>query len=160
MPLNDRELTEKEFLIDLAVRQFNRQYQKNIKMSDCTIRSVPAHYGRELGYEITTPDVGIPGDTSDTLRLRMYLGFSVLSSLSPYRLEVEQNLNTPGELGDEVYVTTGTLMSSLRTNRVYAFNWIDVDENPELALLDVDGEALRWMDGSYLETMTLTEEIT
>lgn len=148
-------LTEKQYLIGLAIRQFNLQYGRSVRVEDCSIRSIVTNYGQELGYEITTPDVGIPGDTSEYLRLRIYLSFSNSSGMTNFRLEVEENAYTEG-LGDEVYVGLGKIPQALRDNKTYAFDWIDVEENLDLAFIDMEGVPFRWMDGSYMETMELT----
>lgn len=90
-------LTEKDFLIGLAILQFNLQFKKKFLVEECDIVSIPPNSYSDRGYEVTTLRM------DDLVRMRIYVTFDVEFNSSAYRLE------TTGEevrsaLGDEVYV--------------------------------------------------------
>ena len=138
--------SEKDFLKELALRQFNTQYQKNILVENCEIISIRANYGADLGYEISTKRA------DDYLRLRIYMSFQMQDSVGAYRLEVD-NTKVEGHLGDEVRVALGSLNREWYENGIYRFSWIGVQFNPARTLLSMAGEPIMSMSGEVIESV-------
>jgi hypothetical protein len=119
-------LTEKQFLIGLALRRFNEQYSRNIQVADCDIASIPLRFGFQRSYEINTTRI------DDNLRLHMHIRFEGKDALSNYRVEVDSILTqfaiSTGTLSDEVYVTTGTIDPHYLNQDIYKFRLLN--ENP------------------------------
>lgn len=111
-------LTEREFLIKLAVDKYNDQYSTKIKYEDVTICSIDPNYNTDLGYEIVTTN------QLDFVRLRVYLTFDAGTHLYDYRVENDTSTGH-GVLTDEVSVTLGTLASFYRDTNIYKFSWLD-----------------------------------
>jgi hypothetical protein len=141
-------LTEKEFLIGLALRHFNEQYSKNILVAECDIRSIPLRYAFNRSYEIFTKR----GD--DNVRLHMHIRFEGKDGLSKYRVEVDykltETLGSTGSLTDEVYVTTGTIDPYYIEQGIYKF--LPINENILLnpILLAENGVALVLESGNEI----------
>jgi len=138
--------TEKEFLIALAVSQFNDQYNRDIDPAACTVYSIEPDYGTDLGYEIKT------NVTTDFVRLRMYLGIERRDAIQAFRLETDKTLVVKN-LGDEVYVAMGSLSSNYIDNGVYRFRWIDAPISTDVPMTYLDGAAFSFMTGEPLTFM-------
>lgn len=136
--------SEKEFLIELALHQFNLQYKKNIKAEVCAIRSIKPGYGAKYGYEIDTIR------TDDYVRLRMYFNLEGINKLKPYRLEVDKNF-VPGQLDDEVYVTVGTVNPYYLDAGIYKFRWINEDLSRYKFLMYMNGNVVETQNSGYLK---------
>lgn len=113
-------LTEKQFLINLAISRFNEQYGRDIDPTTINIKSISPNYGSDLGYELQTLR------KTDYLRLRMYLSFSRVDGVMPYRLEVDKTF-IPDALGDEIFVTKGSVNRYYQDAGIYKFRWIAPD---------------------------------
>lgn len=135
--------SEREFLIDLALHDFNQQYKKNIKSEVCAIRSIRPAYGTKYGYEIDTIR------TDDYVRLRMYFNLEGINKFKPYRLEVDDTL-APGTLDDEVYVTIGTINPYYLDAGIYKFRWLNEDLNRYKFLMYVSGNVVETINSGYL----------
>lgn len=135
---------EKKFLIELALHEFNQQYQKNIKAEDCAIRSIKPAYGAKYGYEIDTVR------TDDYVRLRMYFNLEGINKFKPYRLEVDKTL-APGQLGDEVYVTIGTVNHYYLDAGIYKFRWMNEDLSRYKFLMYMSGNVIQTVNSGYLK---------
>ena len=112
---------EKTFLKDFALRQFNYQFNEKIKSDACDIQSIPPEGDYKLGYEITHLCQG------GTFRLRMFLNLGPNDNIAPFRLKVI----TPyidGELGDEFFVTSGTVDSAHHDYDNYSFMPLKYEE--------------------------------
>lgn len=137
-------MTEREFLIQLAVNTFNAQYGKHIEAINCDIKSITPNLFSTLAYEVYTVRM------DDFVRLRMYLEFNNYDDLGRYRLEVDGSSGV-GILGDEVYVASGYVDSYYRDSGLYKFGWLDVDIATWGILLAEDDVVLITEDiGDYL----------
>lgn len=136
--------SEKEFLINIAVKLFNKQYGKNVDASRCYIQSIEPNYQRQLGYEITTsrPD--------DYVRLRIYFDIVGIDSFRPYRLEVDEKFRV-GYTGDEVFVSLGTINPFYRDEGIYTFRWISRDPESDEELVMMSGHFIGLMSGGRLK---------
>ncbi len=143
------QLTEKQFLIGLALKRFNEQYNRNVQISDCDIRSIPVRYAFVLSYEITSNRL------DDNFRLHMHLRMEGSDGLGPYRVEVDSNLTqnagTTGNTGDEVYVTLGTIDPYYRNQGIYKFRPLNQDPALSNILLLEDGTPLLLENGEEIE---------
>lgn len=127
-------LTEREFLITIAVRLFKSQYGRDIPVENCDVRSITASQRRALGYEIVTTRF------DDFLRLRLYFDFGDETKFVSYRVENVQGQLGPTKLDDEVYVAYGTVERYYKTEGIYRFRWMTEDINRYDVILD-EGEA-------------------
>lgn len=141
-------LSEKQFLIGLALRRFNEQFTKTIRTQDCDIKSIPLRYGFERSYEIFTNRL------DDSVRLHMHVCFEGLDGLSKYRVEVDsiqsQLPGSSGSLSDEVYVTTGTIDPYYIHNGIYRFRPINEDPTLIPILLQEFGEEILLENGDQI----------
>ena len=135
---------ERKFLIDMAVREFNRQYRRNIDPKFCTINSIRATYGCTHGYEIKTIV------ENDFLRLRIYFNLQRYDKFCPYRLETDET-DIPGRLGDEVYVMIGTINNYYVDNGIYRFRWLGDDPLSDDYFLFMSGEHVEFMTGEKVK---------
>lgn len=136
-------LSEKEFLIGLALQQFNSQYRKKFKVQDCDIISIPANSYSDRGYEISTARM------DDLVRMRIYLKFDTIFQTSPYRLESTDPF-IKGALGDEVYVSDMKIHSYYIEQGIYKFRQLTPDWGKMPILLTEDGIPLLSEEGYYL----------
>ena len=136
--------SEKEFLMGLALAQFNSQYHRKLVPEECLIISIAPSYGCKYGYEIST----IRSD--DYARLRIYINLEGMDNLKSYRLETDKTFKK-GALGDEVYVAIGTVNEYYVDEGLYSFRWIastgPVVENINLMM----GETFNFMNGDPLQ---------
>lgn len=124
-------MTEKEFLIYLAVDNYNRQYNKNYDVADFDIRSIAHNDFTDIAYEVYT------SITNDNLRLRMYMTFADSMQLTKYRIETRSpDSITSSE--DEVYVASGNLDEQYIWNGTYRFREIPVDDDLGFMILTED----------------------
>lgn len=135
----------KEFLIGLALRGYNEQFQTKYKTSDFDVVSI-RHKLYKYSFEVFTKR------DDDSLRLRMYLEPGAKTSIGLFRMyEHEQGwIGT----GDEVFVTYGNLGSDFfaycnnSIRRLVDLSSTDY-QNMAVALLE-DGTPLLLEDNSYL----------
>lgn len=135
---------EKDFLKKLMVDQFNLQYKHNIDYSKCAIRSIDPTYGTEKGYEVETTL------QADYVRMRFYFTFERFTVVNPYRIEVDKTF-VIGSLGDEVYVSLGTVDISYVDNRIYTFRYLPEDETAYQYFDFVNGEHLDFITGEHIQ---------
>ena len=136
--------TERLFLIGLAITQFNEQYGRSIDHTACSIFSITPDYGSALGYEINT------NEQDDNVRLRMYLSYDVRDGVAPYRLEADQSKYIAG-LGDELYVTTGTVSQYYVDSGIYRFRWLAQPIAPVSPVVLINNAAWEFMTGAIVE---------
>lgn len=91
-----------QYLINLAVEKYNLELKENKDPSDFNIRPIPLNIRTNLACEVFTKR------EDDFLRLRLYLVFSDITQLIPYKVEVDRS-DSISDLTDEVYVTTGDI---------------------------------------------------
>lgn len=141
-------LTEKQFLIGLALRHYNEQFSKNMLVAESSIRSIRLRFGFDRSYEVYTRR----GD--DNVRLHMHIRFEGTDGLSKYRVEVDYKLTeiqgATGTLSDEVFVTTGTIDPYYLCAGIYKFLPIDEDVALSPILLAEDGIALILESGDQI----------
>lgn len=140
--------SEELFLLNTAVKAFNKQYGRTIDPQLCTIRSVTPAYGKTHGYEITT------ARTDDFLRMRLYFSLGKLDAFSPYRVELQGEV-AAGSLTDEVYVATGVVNQWYVDSGTYRFRWMGVHPHELLRFDDMEGVPMNWMDGEKAEYVFL-----
>lgn len=129
---------EKQFLLQLAVGQFNRQYSRKINPSDCAIKSIRANYRCTHGYEVWT------AQANDFLRLRFYFIMGDKTLFDPYRVETDETFLTQA-LGDEVYVMLGMMDQDYIDHDVYRFRWIGPSD---------EGDFFTFMSDEPIDFMT------
>lgn len=144
MPLVDHFATEKQFLIGLAIGQFNRQYNKNFHINECDIKSIPPRPFTDRGYEINTLRL------DDMVRLHMYVTFGGTRTMGEYTLEVYAPYENMS-LSDETYVTYMGIDRYYIDNGIYKFRELidDVTLVP-IILLESSG-ALLLESGGFIE---------
>lgn len=108
-------VSEQEFLITKALKKYNSQYSKNLKVQDFSIVSIPTRVNFHRSYQITS----LRDD--DYLKLHMHLLFDSIDDLRDYRIEVEKPFETMA-LGDEVYVACGFIDRYWYDSGTYKFN--------------------------------------
>lgn len=133
-------VSEREFLIQLAVRQFNYQYKKQIDPTRCGVKSIRGNYGCTFGYEVDTIR------ENDHLRIRVYFNLLNQDSFEPLRLEVDDTFTT-NELGDEVYVMIGTVNRYYIDSGTYKFRQIQEDPSRFEYMYIMDGDLFEYMSG-------------
>ncbi len=136
-------MTEKEYLISLALLYFNQQIGTSIQVRDCDVRSIPTSSDYDRSYEIWTIR------TDDHLRLRIHMRFAHEDSLGRFRLESDGSTYI-GTLGDEVYITTGTIDRYYVQEGIYRFNTLTDDVAKMGVLLIEEGYALATEQGEFL----------
>ena len=122
----DITLTEKEFLISIALLQFNLQFNRKFLVDECDIVSLPANSYSDRGYEVTTIRL------DDLVRMRIYVTFDSEFHASPYRLD-NTGLEMRGALGDEVYVSDIKIPRYYIDQGIYKFRTL----TPDYTLLPV-----------------------
>lgn len=120
MAITDHYASEKHFLIGLALNQYNAQYKRNFKVSECDIHSIPARPFTDKGYEIITLRMG------DEVRMHMFVTFGKSTIYSPYKLEIKAPYATAG-LGDETYVMYAGVDAYYIEQDIYKFRDIEID---------------------------------
>jgi hypothetical protein len=136
---------EKAFIIDLAIKSFNRQFNQKLKQNDVEIESIEANYNSDLGYHIWTKR------DDDYVDLHLYLKFDILTDIVPWRIEVNSDV-IENALGDEVYVSASRLNKTYRDTREYLFRWLgDKEPPPGYGASFVDGDPMEFVDGSPFE---------
>lgn len=81
---------EKEFLLTLALNQYNAQYNRTLEPEDCQIKSIPARPFTDRGYEIST----IRED--DQLVMQMFITFSSKTSVTDIIVEATDEIDDSG----------------------------------------------------------------
>lgn len=139
-------LTEKEFLLKMALDKYNAQYGLDIKITDCDIFSIPVRYNANVSYEIYTVN------RTDFLRLHIHLLIQNTDVLYDYRIESDPYTNRSGEnnLTDEVYVAMGVVdIYYVNTGR-YQFKPIAEAYDNSNTLLMEDGYELLLESGEQI----------
>lgn len=136
-------MNEREFLIFLAIQQYNYQYNMHLTIADCDVMSIQPGVGSELGYEVTTVRL------DDYVRLRIYLNIEDRDMLAPYTLDNSEGTAT-AKLGDEVFVAYGKVDRCHIYDNNYKFRWLGNDIGRLNILLTEDGAPLITEDGGYL----------
>ena len=136
-------LSEKEFLIKLAVDQFNRQFNKTIRISDCDIVSIPVRFAASYSYEISTVR------SDDFLRMHIHLSLGGLDEVYPYTLQVDGGTGI-STLTDEVYVASGSLDPYYIDSGLYTFKPIGIVPITEGIVVLEDGYALLLESGEEI----------
>ena len=134
---------EKTFLIELAVTQFNNQYQRAIRQEVCGIRSLPPTYGTTHGYEVETVR------SDDHVRIRMYFNLAKATRFDSIRLEVDTT-QAVDSLGDEIYVMMGEVSLNYVESDIYRFRWLGEDTTRFRYLNLMTGELVHDMGGNYI----------
>ena len=136
--------TEAAFLIKLAIDKYNSQFGTNIGYDAVRIRSIEPNANTDLGYELVTNVL------TDNLRLRVYFIYGTADILYDYRVEVDRSFYQD-RLGDEIFVTLGTINTEYLTSGTFKFHWISVDDSvPSNAILSEIGSPIITEDGIYL----------
>lgn len=136
-------LTEREFLIQLALGQYNQQYGRNFQAADFDIMSIDQRVNFDLSYEIFTVRL------DDHLRLRVHLLLSDGDGLGPYRVESD---GTDGvqTLTDEIFVALGRVDQYYKDSGVYKFNPIYPDEALLPVIHDEHWQPIQDESGEYI----------
>ena len=135
-------MTEREFIIALAVNAFNQQYNASLLVENFDVKSIQPNQFTTLAYEVYTVRF------DDFVRLRLYLNFDQYDSIGNYRLEVDGSEGI-GVLVDEVYVATGIVDRFYKESGLYKFNWLGQDITSWDIFLTENEEALLTEIGDY-----------
>ena len=130
--MSDITTTEKEFLIGLALLQFNIQFNRKFLVSECDIVSIVPNSYSDRGYEIVTNRL------DDLVRMRIYITFDTEFHASPYRLD-NNGAVVSGGLGDEVYVSDMKIPKYYLDEGIYKFRWLEADLSRLPVFLTEDG---------------------
>lgn len=136
-------MTEKEFLIRLALNQYNAQYNLNILPEGCDVKSLTTRVNFDRSYEVWTNR----GD--DFVRMRMHLLFGGNDGISAYRVETDGTTGV-ANLTDEVFVSTGSIDSYWRDSGTYKFAPIDPDVSDASAIFLEDFSPILLENGNLL----------
>lgn len=136
------EATEKEFLIGIAITQFNVQFGRKFLTSDFDIMSIDPNSYSDRGYELVTIRL------DDQVRLRMYVTFADDFFVSGYRL-VNTGDAVLGALGDEIYVSDVRVPRSYLEDGIYKFRTLTTDWSLLPITLTEQNQPLVSMDGIY-----------
>lgn len=136
--------SEKEFLISLALSQFNAQYKRDFKVDECDIVSIANRPYTDRGYEITT------NRFDDKVVLHMYVTFGSSIVLSPYRLEVQSPYQI-GDIADERYVTYVGVDRYYIEQGVYKFKLMLPNYSALPIIILENGSALLMESGIYIQ---------
>lgn len=141
------EVTAKIFLKNAALRHFNLHKKLKgpnaFKQQDFGIYSVPPAFGYKYGYEIYTRRL------DDHVRIQLHFNITRHDNLSPFELQ----LTLPeydGTLGDEVWVTKGTIDDAYFQYQGYKLSWVEFDSAELPVILQADNTPLLLVDGGYL----------
>jgi len=136
-------MSEREFLISLAINRFNLQFNRTFQISDFDVKSIQPAYKCSRGYEVYSVRF------DDFLRLRVYFNFGNGTSLGPYRLETDIT-HAVGVLGDEVFVSFGEIDSDFKNLDIFKFQDSDIDVTRYQILIAENNEAILTEDGEYI----------
>ena len=134
---------ERTFLKDLALRQFNFYKNEKFLQENCNIQSIPPEENYAYGYEITSLD------NNDTFRLRMYLNLGKTDHILPYQLKLDPPF-IDTKLGDEIFVTYGTVELAYKLHKGYDFGWLEYDLNLLPIITTEKNNPLSLTSGGYL----------
>lgn len=134
-------LREKDFLISLAIGQFNRQFGKNLQIADCEIRTIPVRYSAHRSYEVYT------SRNDDNVRLHIHMSFGGRDGVRPYTLQVDGTQNGSGVLTDEVYVSVGDIDPYYVNEGIYKFLPLNSTSNMNNFLLMENGDPILLENG-------------
>ena len=145
--MSQKKVSEKTFLKDFALRQFNHQRglkgNQAIKQQHCDIFSIVPPPGFRYGYEIFTRKL------HDAFRMRVHFNVGRVDNLSPFELQL-----TPpavnGMLGDEVWVAGGEFDTAYTYYNGYRLEWIYLDPSLIPIILLQDNTPLLLANGGYL----------
>lgn len=132
-----------QYLIQFVLDSYNYQYGKNIKASDCSVRSINPRPQSRVAYEVFT------NRTDDFLRLRIYMNFGDTDFLDKFRMESDLDL-PPGELGDEVFVAFGYFNRYYLESGDYKFYWIGENPGGFNILVSSDNDPVVTSHGEYI----------
>lgn len=108
-------LTEKDFLLTLAIKAYNEQFGKNLSIADFNYKFIENNGYSKVAYE------AFPVNSGNLLRLRVYCAIGREDTVGLYKLAVD-GTEFDNALGDEVFVANGTIDSYYLENKVYRFN--------------------------------------
>lgn len=145
MSLHSKEhLPESEFLRKFAVDSYNKKYKRNLDYKNFIIRSVKNAFGYKYGYQVET----IRSD--DHVVIMLYFNLGIMTCEHIVRVEMVQNVDVSGGLGDEVYVVTGEVARYYLDEGVYKFKWLKSNDFNFTAVMFMDNDYVEFMDGDYL----------
>lgn len=144
-------LREDEFLIEFAIRKYNRQFNRSFTRDEFTVRSITPRVNTQLGYEFTTKRF------DDFVRLRVYFNFGRLDDMKDYRLEVNHPSYT-NALGDETFVAFGTIDRHYLDSGTYRFRWLGPDFTKMPIFVTEDGFPMVDDQGRYFHYVIGTQD--
>lgn len=144
----DEYLPEKEFLKQFALESYHRKYKHTLDPEKCRIKSIRHAYGLKYGYQIET------ARTDDHVVILLYFNLGPVTRSDIVRVELIQNLDLPGMIGDEAYVVTGEIAQFYRDNNIYRFKWIQDDGYDENAAVYMDDTPILFANGDYMTWMS------
>lgn len=136
-------MDDRQYLIAQAVNQYNTQFAKSLAYDYFDVRSIPTRVNFDRSYEVYSVRF------DDYLRLHIHLTFSDSDRLGPYRVETDQT-HAVAALGDEVFVSVGSINRFYVDSGYYKFNTIQADETSLPVLLMESGMALLDESGDYI----------
>lgn len=140
-------LAEKDFLLKFAVDSYNKKYGRKLDYKTCRIKSVQKAFGYVYGYQVETMR------SDDHVVIMLYFNLGELTRDHLVRVEVQQNMDVAGALGDEVYVVTGEVAKFYKEQGIYKFYWIRDEGFNFTTVVWLDGDMFQFMDGTFLNWM-------
>ena len=138
-------LTESEFIIDLVIRQYNKQFYLKQKIADFELTSTRPRINYKYGYEIVTKR------KDDFLKFRVYLNPGKIDVIHPFLNEVKQGYSPPMTQEDEYLVALGTIDYWYTQEGVYTFRPVNNEEMLKEYIALEDGTAILLENGEVLE---------
>ena len=140
-------VSEKTFLKDFALRQFNNQRGLKggnaILQENCDIFSLVPTPGFQYGYEVFTRRL------DDSFRIRIYFNIGRQDVLSRFELLLAPPFMT-GVLGDEVWVASGMFDAAYTYYKGYTLQWLYIDPTLIPIILLNNNSPLLLDDGGFL----------
>lgn len=140
------QLTTKErfnkYLVDLAIDEYNSQFNINLNAADFSLRRVPNNPTSTLAYEMKAPELG-------NFRIRVYLTLGNVNDLGPFRPMLNDSFHE-GELGDEIMVSYGVMdIQGIKNEGFNIKAWLNANEYFDVILME-DFGFIMLEDGSAL----------
>lgn len=137
-------IPESQFLIRLAIREYNYQLGEKRDPDSCLIYSIPPIHGYSHGYEINARN------PNELFRINLFLNVAETDDIDTYSLELKGPFK-PGVLGDEVFVFRGSIDTAHTLYDGYRLLWINHDLSKVPLLFQTTGAPFALVDGSFLK---------
>lgn len=135
-------MTERQFLINLAITHYRARYGISVDVNDVDIKSVPKHMYHDLAYEVYSIR------TDDQFRIHMYLDIRDIDRIHHDYLGVSPDMLS-GNLEDEQFVFLG-YVDRAHSAEGYMWRWLDPSLEASNAILTESGDIIITESGEHL----------